>query len=415
MCVTTNDLPCIQCVTQSMSSKSASRFSARSSRRSSAGTISGNNGGDDSGQNGGDNPDIFYCGDGRVSANEECDDGNEEGGDGCTSRCKLEAFIGLCSGNECAEGGNDVCGAFGLTCAGTNDLPCIQCVNNDEPVEAACNGRSCTAGGSNICNDYGMSCMEDSENPCFVCEATYVVSSVQSVQTSTIMNCRGTECSEGGNNVCNAFGLSCTQSGDLPCISCVNSVGIVVEPSCAKNGCEIGGSDVCGAQGLGCRARTTGACFECTNKEGTTVAIASPFICGNGIQELGEDCDEGLRNSNVPTAVCRTNCRTGGCGDGILDTPLEICDDGNTQSGDGCSAVCAIERNAPDTATLPGQIIELPFMQGNGNALGSVTYPSSVAPTTPVPPSSPDTGPAALAVMAAGAAAGYSWMRRKRS
>jgi cysteine-rich repeat protein len=32
------------------------------------------------------------------------------------------------------------------------------------------------------------------------------------------------------------------------------------------------------------------------------------------------------------------------CGDGIIVSPIEPCDDGNTASGDGCSGICrAIE------------------------------------------------------------------------
>lgn len=212
------------------------------------------------------------------------------------------------------------------------------------------------------------------------------------------MNCRGTECSEGGNDVCRSFGLSCTQSGDVPCISCVNSAQTTVQPSCAEDGCAAGGKEVCNAQGLGCRARTTGACFECTNKEGTMVAVASPFICGNGVQEPGEECD-----------------------------------DRNRSNGDGCSDFCADEHSAPQNNILQGQIIDLPFLPGDGTAAGNNAgttagqiahgsfagttagnSPSNNAPDSPLPPSAPDTGPAALAVMAAGAAAGYSWMRRRR-
>jgi cysteine-rich repeat protein len=31
------------------------------------------------------------------------------------------------------------------------------------------------------------------------------------------------------------------------------------------------------------------------------------------------------------------------CGDGIVDSPAETCDDGNTKSGDGCSSTCTLE------------------------------------------------------------------------
>ncbi len=47
-------------------------------------------------------------------------------------------------------------------------------------------------------------------------------------------------------------------------------------------------------------------------------------------------------NSDVRPDSCRTNCQPARCGDGTVDTG-EACDDGNTTSGDGCSASCAAE------------------------------------------------------------------------
>jgi cysteine-rich repeat protein len=37
------------------------------------------------------------------------------------------------------------------------------------------------------------------------------------------------------------------------------------------------------------------------------------------------------------------NCQAAGCGDGVTLPPNETCDDGNTTSGDGCSADCHLE------------------------------------------------------------------------
>ncbi|MEC7520416.1 MAG: lectin-like protein [Myxococcota bacterium] len=65
--------------------------------------------------------------------------------------------------------------------------------------------------------------------------------------------------------------------------------------------------------------------------------------CGNAIVEsASETCDEGPANSSAPGATCRPDCDLAGCGDGILD-PGETCDDGNTDAGDGCDASCAPE------------------------------------------------------------------------
>jgi len=89
------------------------------------------------------------------------------------------------------------------------------------------------------------------------------------------------------------------------------------------------------------------------------------FYCGDGVIDAGELCD-------VPTCPdgrlctshtdcggewcrarnghgrCSANCQLEGCGDGILQPQYdEECDDGGTQSGDGCSAACQWEERLP--------------------------------------------------------------------
>jgi len=70
-------------------------------------------------------------------------------------------------------------------------------------------------------------------------------------------------------------------------------------------------------------------------------------FCGDGYVRSGlEVCDDGLANSNFVPDACRTSCVPASCGDSVVDTG-EGCDDGNTSSGDGCSATCVVE--APST------------------------------------------------------------------
>jgi len=65
-------------------------------------------------------------------------------------------------------------------------------------------------------------------------------------------------------------------------------------------------------------------------------------VCGNGLTEFGEDCDDGnFVDGDGCSSVC-TDEPTGVCGDGAVH-PTEGCDDGNFVNGDGCDDTCAVE------------------------------------------------------------------------
>ena len=67
-------------------------------------------------------------------------------------------------------------------------------------------------------------------------------------------------------------------------------------------------------------------------------------VCGNGVVEEGEQCDDG---NTVDGDGCSSTCQIEACcGNGILE-PGEECDDGNNTSGDGCSADCHLESPPP--------------------------------------------------------------------
>ncbi|HLL22013.1 MAG TPA: DUF4215 domain-containing protein [Kofleriaceae bacterium] len=67
--------------------------------------------------------------------------------------------------------------------------------------------------------------------------------------------------------------------------------------------------------------------------------VANP-VCGNGTREVGEACDDGnTTNSDGCSSTCSVESV---CGNGTRETG-EACDDGNTASGDGCSPSCQVE------------------------------------------------------------------------
>jgi cysteine-rich repeat protein len=76
-----------------------------------------------------------------------------------------------------------------------------------------------------------------------------------------------------------------------------------------------------------------------------------PPSCGNGVVETGEQCDDGNTTSGDGcSATCQLEgcdtCHAPVCGNGIVETG-ELCDDGNTTAGDGCSPTCQLEVGKP--------------------------------------------------------------------
>ncbi len=76
-------------------------------------------------------------------------------------------------------------------------------------------------------------------------------------------------------------------------------------------------------------------------------------LCGNGVREPGEECDDGPVNSDTLADACRTNCIRAHCGDGVVDS-RETCDDGNDVDDDECRNDCALP-TCGDGEVNPGE------------------------------------------------------------
>ncbi|MFH1412878.1 MAG: VWA domain-containing protein, partial [bacterium] len=109
--------------------------------------------------------------------------------------------------------------------------------------------------------------------------------------------------------------------------------------------CEIGNTQTCdgGIQ----------TCLE--DCSGWSECIIGEPVCGNGILEDGEECDDSnTDDGDGCSSICQIEEAPPVCGNGILENGEE-CDDGNTEDGDGCSASCSIEYT--NGGIEPGDII----------------------------------------------------------
>lgn len=101
-------------------------------------------------------------------------------------------------------------------------------------------------------------------------------------------------------------------------------------------------------------------------------------ICGNGILEAGETCDDGPLNSNTVPDACRLDCVAASCGDGVVDSD-EPCDPGDEKNDFGpCDNDCRV----PATPCLPctndaacGRGVDrcVPLLDGRFCLLGCLT------------------------------------------
>ena len=83
---------------------------------------------------------------------------------------------------------------------------------------------------------------------------------------------------------------------------------------------------------------STGSTGDTTNPTGTDTMAATTDtmpVCGNGQLEEGEACDDGNMASDD---ACPNTCKNAFCGDDLVWTGMEQCEDGNEDNTDACVA-----------------------------------------------------------------------------
>jgi len=315
------------------------------------------------GTNGGTTPSI--CGDGVRDRGEICDDGNQIDNDECTNNCRRPPESECTSAAQCES----------RICRTGRCAPCA--INEECPADHRCVAGNCIIAPPFCGNgqlEPGEQCDDGNINDRDVCSNDCLLGTSQ--RCSYDFQCDTGRCV---NGVCSRCASDDQCPNDLVCVD--------------------------------------GECLKVRD-----VAF-TPNFCGNAILEPDEACDLGTENSDKPNAACRPDCSRGRCGDSVLDRPLEVCDDGNTTPGDGCNSLCQVEPGGMPGVIRPDQLAQIPFQPGGGAQSGGGTQQQGGGGAVggdiirPRPPTggqvSGDSGPATVAVMAAGAAAGTAWVRRR--
>lgn len=291
------------------------------------------------------------CGNNITETSEQCDDGNLINHDGCSDACQNENYNPAWCGDGILFLGHEECDDGNILdsdgCSSTCEIEYAQCVvDSDCPVGQICVSGFCQP--TYVCGNGVLELGEQCDLGIFNglnnsgCSATctLVVIPTPCPQGLTLcsdgicsLNCSSTD----GGTICDHDG-TCDSNEGCTCDDCNSK-----QDSCATG-------LICSfVDGACCNNVSDGICYPgCSNMDPD---CAIP-VCGNGIVEIGEFCDDGIHNGQY--GYCSANCNYLGphCGDGILDLLFEECDDGNILNGDGCSSVCEWESNGGGSSTI---------------------------------------------------------------
>lgn len=133
----------------------------------------------------------------------------------------------------------------------------------------------------------------------------------------------------------------------------------------------------------------------------TVTPTPESAVCGNGVVEGDEGCDDGDDNG---VYGCNEYCIPNGCGNGYTEHGLgEQCDDGNTSDGDGCDSAC----NTEPSPICGDEVVDSPetcddgnWDDGDGCASDCTLEPTPTPAPSPTPTETPEPDPSATPTVA---------------
>jgi len=318
---------------------------------------------------------VAVCGNGIVEPGEQCDDGNTTPCDGCSATCKTEAC-----GNgriECAEECDD--GSLNGTAGDPCDANCHVIKGNNvvfvpasKRPKTGCGlewavQETSTTGGfpstTQACIDGDPSCDADglSDGVC-----TFQVSACLNVTDALLPACHPHDMSfikiRRPNPLKPNDAVEGVAGQNLE--TALDALGVTVRVGTAvlQPGSPSATADHCTptfvqrvphATGVAGRRLLAAVATDTTGSRSSNrmvlKCLPNPAVCGNGVVELGEQCDDG---NTTDCDGCSSSCKIERCGDGAVQCN-EQCDDGplNGTPGDPCTATCT---QAPPADRIPG-------------------------------------------------------------
>ena len=125
--------------------------------------------------------------------------------------------------------------------------------------------------------------------------------------------------------------------------------------------------------GPGTSGSTTDPVMTSGSSSGGDTTMLPPGVCGDGVLNPGEACDDGPNNG--PDKDCYEDCTANVCGDAVIGS-MEECDLGAMNGpDDGCSLECKILPSSCGNQTAEAQVVKLPvdiiFVIDNSGSMGN--------------------------------------------
>jgi len=222
------------------------------------------------------------CGDGLVEGDEECDDGNTIDGDGCSAACETEGG----PETDCGDGvDNDADGLVDCADSDCASDPTCAPVCGNGLVEG---GEECDDGNT-IDGDGCTAACEDEAGPETNCEDR------DDNDGDGLVDCADPDCTDDPFCLCGNGqpdpGEACDDGNNADGDGCSSDCQVEIGPEVCNDGID----------------NDTDGLVDCADSDCANDPACMP-MCGNGIVEAGEECD-----------------------------------DGNSVDGDGCSSTCLVE------------------------------------------------------------------------